>query len=516
MSTDLDPLFKRLHLANARRVWRDLVRRAELEEWSYEQLLTTLISEEVAHRRGTRLHRAVRSAQLPFLRTIEEFDFSYQSTLRLTTFGSLLSPDFVTEGHSVILEGKPGRGKTHLAISIAYRAMQNGFEALFVNCAELIDDLSCASRRGELREALMRYLKPHVLVVDEVGYLAYGDDAANVLFHVVNERHIKKRAMVFTTNKSPKRWGPVLHDDDLAEAIVDRILDRGRLLRLDGPSLRTKHLAGDTSLDDDQDGTGDRRVSGTNTAEFPEPTVRACDVANAVASVASAIGATEQAPLPVSRERTTTWSRLRAWDAADAEARIGLGARLHGRGARTSPRSCRVHSRERLRASPRHVAGRPCSAASHRLRAWHRASRDRAIRPSCDGLTITACVAHTSRARAPNLGRASREGSGRTEGRGAMRESWWFAHATWRTPWRVSRLPSARRSRRHCPCRVSARPRGRGFAPRTQQTPGLVSASARDCTVVGPRTSPRSCREHSRERLRASPRHVAGRPCSTA
>lgn len=212
MSTDLDPLFKRLHLANARRVWRDLVRRAEHEEWSYEQLLTTLISEEVAHRRGTRLHRAVRSAQFPFLRTIEEFDFSYQSRLRLTTFGSLLSPDFITEGHSVILEGKPGRGKTHLAIAIAYRAMQNGFEALFVNCAELIDDLSCANRRGELRDALTRYLRPHVLVVDEVGYLAYGDDAANVLFHVVNERHIKKRAMVFTTNKKPKRWGPVLHD----------------------------------------------------------------------------------------------------------------------------------------------------------------------------------------------------------------------------------------------------------------------------------------------------------------
>ena len=78
--------------------------------------------------------------------------------------------------------------------------------------------------------------------------------------------------MVFTTNKHPKRWGPVLHDDDLAEAIVDRILDRGRLLRLDGPSMRTKHLAGDASLNDDHDGTGDRRISGTNAAEFPEPT----------------------------------------------------------------------------------------------------------------------------------------------------------------------------------------------------------------------------------------------------
>ncbi len=272
MSTDLDPLLKRLHLANARRTWRDLVRRAETEEWSYEQLLLTLFSEEVAHRRGTRLTRAVRAAHLPFLRTVEEFDFSYQSTLRLTTIGSLLSPDFVTEGNSVILVGKTGRGKTHLAISLAYRAMQNGFDALFANCAELIDDLSCASRDGRLREALTRYVKPHVLVVDEVGYLAYGDDAANVLFHVVNERHIKRRSMVFTTNKHPKRWGPVLHDDDLAEAIVDRILDRGRLLRLDGPSMRTKHLADDANLNDDQDETERLTFSGTNGSDFPEPT----------------------------------------------------------------------------------------------------------------------------------------------------------------------------------------------------------------------------------------------------
>jgi DNA replication protein DnaC len=269
---DLDPLLKRLHLANARRVWRDLARRAEQERWSYEQMLLTLFAEEVAHRRGTRLGRATRAAGFPFLRTIEEFDFSYQSTLRLTTIGSLLSPDFVTSGQSVILEGKAGRGKTHLAIAIAYRALQLGFDATFVNCAALIEELSAAGRDGVLREVLARYVKPHVLVVDEVGYLAYGPDAANLLFHVVNERHIRNRSMVFTTNKHPKRWGPVLHDDDLADAIVDRILDRGRLLRLDGPSIRTRHLAQDPSLADDSLDPEHRRVSGIETAEFPEPT----------------------------------------------------------------------------------------------------------------------------------------------------------------------------------------------------------------------------------------------------
>ena len=272
MSSDLDPILKRLHLANARRVWRALVARAEKEEWSYEGLLQTLFTEEIAHRRGTRLSRAVRAARFPFLRTIDEFDFTYQSTLRLTTIGSLLTPDFVTEGRSVILEGKPGRGKTHLAIAIAYRAMQNGFDALFTTAAELIDDLSNASRNGNLRDALAKYMKPHVLVVDEVGYLAYGDDAANVLYHVVNDRNVRRRAMIFTTNKHPRNWGVVLHDDDLAEAIVDRILERGRLLRLDGPSVRTKHLPQDDLQTEDQAMAGGGRVSGKQAADFPERT----------------------------------------------------------------------------------------------------------------------------------------------------------------------------------------------------------------------------------------------------
>jgi len=271
MSDDLDVFLKRLHLANTRRVWRDLIQRAEKEQWPHGRLLHTLLSEEVAHRRGTRLTRAVRAAGFPFLRTVEEFDFTYQSTLRLTTIGSLLAPDFVTEGRSAILLGKPGRGKTHLAIAVAYRALQNGFEALFTTAAELIEDLSTASREGAMRERLGHYVRPHVLVVDEVGYLAYGDDAANVLYHVVNDRHIRRRAMLFTTNKHPKRWGEALHDDDLAEAIIDRILERGRLLRLDGPSVRTKHLSGDDLATDAIDSEG-LRVSGKDGSEFPEPT----------------------------------------------------------------------------------------------------------------------------------------------------------------------------------------------------------------------------------------------------
>jgi DNA replication protein DnaC len=266
---DLDALIKRLHLANARRVWRDLTRRAEQEQWSYRDFLALLVSEEVAHRQQTRLNRLVRRAHFPFFKTIDDFNFTYQSTVRLALLGSALAPDFVTEGDCVIFGGKTGRGKTHLAVAIAYRAIQNGSDARFVTAAELIDDLSAAFRGGGFTDTLATYIHPGVLVVDEVGYLTYGTDAANMLFHVVNDRHRKKRAMIFTTNKPLSAWGRVLHDDDLAHAIIDRILERGRLLMLDGPSMRTQHLHLDEPISTEDQPA---RISGIQEPEFPEPT----------------------------------------------------------------------------------------------------------------------------------------------------------------------------------------------------------------------------------------------------
>jgi DNA replication protein DnaC len=205
-------------------------------------LLAVLFAEEVAHRQQTRIQRLTRRARFPFLKTIDEFDFTYQSTLRLAMLGSYLSPDLVTDGRCLVLTGKTGRGKTHLAIAIAYRAIQNGFDALFTPAAALVEELSVAAREGRLAKLLPTYTRPAVLVCDELGYLTYGPDAANVLFHVVNERHLRKRPVLITTNKPLQEWGRVLHDPDLAQAIIDRVLERGRLFQLDGPSMRTRHL----------------------------------------------------------------------------------------------------------------------------------------------------------------------------------------------------------------------------------------------------------------------------------
>ena len=266
---ELDALLRRLNLATIRRTYRSTVDRAEQGEWSYRDFLALLVAEEVAHRKQTRLQRLTRKARFPYLKTIDDFDFTLQSSLRASLLGSYLGPDFVTDGRSLILHGKTGRGKTHLAVAIAYRAIQNGFEALFTTAARLIEDLSNAGRNGRLHQALERYTHPHVLAVDEVGYLAYGPDAANVLYHVVNDRHLRRRPMVFTTNKPLNEWGRVLHDPDLAAAILDRILERGRWITLDGPSGRTQHLRLDEPLPHRTDGA---RISGNPAPEFPEPT----------------------------------------------------------------------------------------------------------------------------------------------------------------------------------------------------------------------------------------------------
>jgi DNA replication protein DnaC len=270
IALDLDGMLRRLHLPTVRRLYPELEVRAEAESLSHRDFLALLIAEEVAHRAQTRIERSVRKARFPFLRTIEEFDFTFQTSIRLQLLGSYLGPELVSEGRNLILFGPSGTGKTHLAVAIAYRAIQNGYEALFTSAATLIEEISAATRRGNLAQTLAHYTHPPVLVIDEVGYLTVGGDAANLMFQVVNERYLHRRPMIFTTNKPLAAWGLVLHDPDLAEAILDRVLERGRLVELRGASYRTRHLK---RAESDRSPLREGAIiSGNQGPDFPEPT----------------------------------------------------------------------------------------------------------------------------------------------------------------------------------------------------------------------------------------------------
>ena len=238
---DLLAMLKRVRLPTVANVLPRMIERAAAESWSHRDFLAAIIGEEVAHRETTRIQRSASLAKFPYLKTIEEFDFIFQSSIKRSQLGLFLDPDFVANGRHLILEGRPGLGKTHLAIAIAYKAIQHGHDARFIPATDLIDDLAAAAKDGRLREATAVYLQHDVLIIDEVGYLQHADNAANVLYGVIDGRCHVKRPMIFTTNKPLREWGEVLHDKHLAEAILDRILEHGSHIELVGRSWRTRN-----------------------------------------------------------------------------------------------------------------------------------------------------------------------------------------------------------------------------------------------------------------------------------
>lgn len=238
---DLLAMLKRVRLPTVANLLPRFIERAATEGWSHRDFLAAIIAEEVAHRETTRIQRSAALAKFPYLKTIEEFDFVFQSSLKRSQLGPFLDPDFVANGRHLILEGRPGLGKTHLAIAITYKAIQHGHDARFIPATDLIDDLVAAAREGRLREATDVYLQPDVLIIDEVGYLQHDDNAANVLYGVIDGRCHAKAPVIFTTNKPLREWGAVLHDKHLAEAILDRILEHGTHIELVGRSWRTRN-----------------------------------------------------------------------------------------------------------------------------------------------------------------------------------------------------------------------------------------------------------------------------------
>jgi DNA replication protein DnaC len=240
----LDGQLRQLRLPTARQRYAALEQEAIAGSWSYAEYLERLAEEELAHRHERRIARRVREAHFPFLKTLEEFDFSFQRSLSRRALGPYLGVALVSGGRNLILYGPSGTGKTALSIALAYQAITQGATARFVTCTELIGELVQARARNEWEKALSGYLSPEVLVIDEVGYLSYGPYAANVLFPVVDKRYLKgDRPMLLTTNKEPAQWGSVLHDADLSQAILDRLLHQGEILTLLGPSYR-RHRPG--------------------------------------------------------------------------------------------------------------------------------------------------------------------------------------------------------------------------------------------------------------------------------
>jgi DNA replication protein DnaC len=235
----LQEAMETLALSAASAVVESHLERASKEERTYAEFLCDLLEQEVQARADRNLQTRMKLARLPFSRTLDGFDFGFQPSIDERAIRELQTLRFAHDASNVIFLGPPGVGKTHLALALAIEAMRGGFGAYFITAQELVSDLGLASREGRFAKRLQIYLRPKVLVIDEMGYLPLDALGATVLFQLISARY-ERGSILLTSNKSYGDWGGVFGDPVLAAAILDRLLHHSTTINIRGESYRLK------------------------------------------------------------------------------------------------------------------------------------------------------------------------------------------------------------------------------------------------------------------------------------
>lgn len=217
-----------------------LAERARAESWSHEEFLAACLQREVAARQTHGGEGRIRAARFPARKALEDFDFDHQRSLQRETISHLGTLDFVTARDNVVFLGPPGTGKTHLATGLGIRACQAGHRTLFATAAAWVARLAEASQAGRLHDELVKLGRIPLLIVDEVGYIPFEPEAANLFFQLVSSRY-ERASLIVTSNKPFGRWGEVFGDDVVAAAMIDRLVHHAEVVSLKGDSYRLRN-----------------------------------------------------------------------------------------------------------------------------------------------------------------------------------------------------------------------------------------------------------------------------------
>lgn len=228
---------ERLRLTRMSEVLSRVCEESSRSESSYLDFLDLLLQEESAFRFLRNVTMKTKFAHLPYHKTMAEFDYAFQTGVDKKQVSELLTLRFIEQSENVILLGPPGVGKTHIAVALALASIQKGYSAYFVTMQHLIDYLSDGSESPSVKMRV--FLRPKLLVIDEVGYLPLDQKAANWFFELVSRRY-EKGSIVLTSNKSYGDWGSLFPEVAIASAILDRLLHHSTTLNIRGESYRLK------------------------------------------------------------------------------------------------------------------------------------------------------------------------------------------------------------------------------------------------------------------------------------
>jgi DNA replication protein DnaC len=238
--TRLDAQLHRLQLYHIQSQYQAFASQAAEQQRSHLDYLAQLVEGEASMRENRSIERRIKNARFPVLKSLDDFQWNWPKKINRPQIQNLFRLAFVTTQTNIVLIGNVGVGKTHLAIALGHAACLNGHSVLFTTAVDIINTLAAAQAVGQLKREFHRYLKPAILIVDELGYLPIDKHGADLLFQIISQRY-ERAPIVITSNRVYKHWSQIFNNDStLTSAILDRVLHHADTVVIEGLSFRMK------------------------------------------------------------------------------------------------------------------------------------------------------------------------------------------------------------------------------------------------------------------------------------